>query len=178
MKTNRNKQLKSKIYKYIAIFIYIMEFCNDTIHGYNEYADEYTGDNTTEHNNVNENSQETPDIYNLDYNLYIIEWIHEYVVDCNFVFTRMDMYTNIIYNSIINRLKEVAAKYFEIKEDIDYHSLHYLYNPEDLLDEAFYCRGQNKFWFKNYNEVKELLDKFELMSYTIYNNNNAKLFDN
>jgi hypothetical protein len=136
--------------------------------------------------NYNENNeyedkepfQETGDVFDIDYNLHIIEWIHEFIMDCNFVFTRIDIYTNVIYNNIITRLKEITHKYFEIKEDIDYHSLHYLYNPEDFFDEIFYCRGQNKFWFKKYNEAKELLDKFELMSYTIYNYNSEKMFEN
>ena len=120
----------------------------------------------------------TPDIMNIDYNLYVIEWVHEFILNCNFVFTRIDMYTGVLYINIINRLKEITKTYFQIKDDINYHSLHYLYNPEDFLDEIFYCRGKNKFWFKNYNEAKELLDAFELMSYTIFNYNTEKEFDN
>lgn len=158
-----------------------MELCYNDVSEIDENFNEYNLN--TDYYDYKENDeelslQETPDLYNIDYNLYIIEWIHEFVMDCNFVFTRIDMYTNVLYNNIINRLKEITNKYFEIKDDIDYHSLHYLYNPEDFFDEIFYCRGQNKFWFKKYNEAKELLDKFELMSYTIYNYNAEKEFEN
>ena len=125
-----------------------------------------------------DNSQETPNINDIDYNLHIIEWVHEFIMNCNFVFTRVDVTTILLYMNIISRLKEITHKYMEIKDDIDYHSLHYLYNPEDFFDEIFYCRGQHKFWFKKYNEAKELLDKFELMSYTIYNHASEKEFDN
>lgn len=157
-----------------------MELCYNDVSEIDENFNEYNLN--TDYYDYKENDeelslQETPYLYNIDYNLYIIEWIHEFVMDCNFVFTRIDMYTNVLYNNIINRLKEITNKYFEIKDDIDYHSLHYLYNPEDFFDEIFYCRGQNKFWFKKYNEAKELLDKFELMSYTIYNYNAEKEFE-
>lgn len=158
-----------------------MELCYNNISEIDENFNEYnlnTDDYDYKENDEELSLQETPDLYNIDYNLHIIEWIHEFIMDCNFVFTRIDMYTNVLYNNIINRLKEITNKYFEIKDDIDYHSLHYLYNPEDFFDEIFYCRGQNKFWFKKYNEAKELLDKFELMSYTIYNYNAEKEFEN
>jgi hypothetical protein len=124
------------------------------------------------------NYQTVPNITDIDYNLHNIEWIHDFIMDCNFVFTRIDMNTNIIYIHIINRLKEITAKYFEIKDDIGYGSLHYLHNPEDFFDEILYCRGQPKFWFKKYNEATTLLNAFELMSYTIYNYNEEKIFDN
>ena len=164
-----------------------MEFCYNDISHYNDIS--YIDENFNEHNlnthdyEYKENDEiisikEIPDVYNNDYNLHIIEWLHDFVMDCNFVFTRIDMYTNIIYINIIDRLKEITKNYFEIKEDIDYHSLHYLYNPEDFFDEIFYCRGKTNFWFKKYNEAKELLDKFELMSYTIHNYNTEKEFDN
>ena len=162
-----------------------MELCyNDISEIENNFQDyqinsqEYTENNEYEYNENNEHFQEVPELFDIDYNLHIIEWIHEFIMNCNFEFTRIDMNTNIIYNNVIDRLKEITNKYFEIKEDIDYHSLHYLYNPEDFFDEIFYCRGQNKFWFKKYNEAKELLDKFELMSYTIYNYNAEKEFEN
>lgn len=158
-----------------------MELCYNDVSEIDENFNEYnlnTDDYDYKENDEELSIQETPDLYNIDYNLHIIEWIHEFVMDCNFVFTRIDIYTNVLYNNIINRLKEITNKYFEIKDDIDYHSLHYLYNPEDFFDEIFYCRGQNKFWFKKYNEAKELLDKFELMSYTIYNYNAEKEFEN
>jgi hypothetical protein len=158
-----------------------MELCyNDISEIENNFQDyqinsqEYTENNEYENN---EHFQQVPELFDIDYNIHIIEWIHEFIMNCNFEFSRIDMNTNIIYNNVINRLKEITNKYFEIKEDIDYHSLHYLYNPEDFFDEIFYCRGQNKFWFKKYNEAKELLDKFELMSYTIYNYNAEKEFE-
>jgi hypothetical protein len=158
-----------------------MELCYNDVSEIDENFNEYNLN--TDYYDYKENDeefslQETPDLYNIDYNLHIIEWIHEFIMNCNFEFTRIDMNTNIIYNNVIDRLKEITNKYFEIKEDIDYHSLHYLYNPEDFFDEIFYCRGQNKFWFKKYNEAKELLDKFELMSYTIFNYNAEKEFEN
>ena len=126
--------------------------------------------------NYNENNeyedkepfQETGDVFDIDYNLHIIEWIHEFIMDCNFVFTRIDMYTNVIYNNIITRLKEITHKYFEIKEDIDYHSLHYLYNPEDFFDEIrkiakYDCDAFSKKWLENrgfdYDYVIQLLSK-------------------
>lgn len=158
-----------------------MEFCYNDISDIDENFNEHnlnTDDYEYKENDEIISIKEIPDVYNIDYNLHIIEWLQDFVMDCNFVFTRIDMYTNIIYINIIDRLKEITKNYFEIKEDIDYHSLHYLYNPEDFFDEIFYCRGQNNFWFKKYNEAKELLDKFELMSYTIHNYNTEKEFDN
>lgn len=160
-----------------------MEFYNDddittNLEQYEEYKLNDYLESINHYIKETDNVEETPNISDIDYNLHIIEWIHEFIMNCNFVFTRIDMNTNIIYIHIINRLKEITKQYFDIKEDIDYHSLHYLHNPEDFFDEIFYCRGQNKFWFKKYNEAKELLDKFELMSYTIYNYNIEKEFDN
>jgi len=151
-----------------------MELCyDDILQDYKINSEDYS-----EKNNEIEVSKETPDLFDIDYNLQIIEWIHEFMMDCNFVFTRIDIYTTVIYNNIIARLKEITKKYFEIKGDIDYQYSYYLYTPEDFFDEIFYCRGQNKFWFKNYNQGKELLDKFELMSYTIYNYNTEKILEN
>lgn len=164
------------------IYLYIiMEVCDDVEYITNNFEQYEISDYLEEINKYIEetdNSQETPNITDIDYNLHIIQWIDEFIKDCNFVFTRIDMNTNLIYINIINRLKEITKRYFEIKDDIDYTSLHYLYNPEDFFDEIFYCRGQNKFWFKKHNEATELLDKFELMSYTIHNYAMEKEFDN
>lgn len=136
-----------------------------------EYEDTNEDKNEDATNHIN-------DIVNIDCNLYVIGWLDDFVKNCNFVFTRTDMYSIIIYKNIISRLKDITNVYFNIKDEIDYPSLHYLYYPEDFLDEIFYNRGKNNYWFKNYKEVRELLDTFETMSYTIYNYNSENQFDN
>ena len=123
-----------------------------------------------------ESEKANPNTY-LQNNLDKINWIKEFISDCNFNFTRIDIETELKYIDVIYDLKNITKQYFEIKENIDYYSLDYLYNPEYFFDTIFYCRGQYKFWFTKYNEGIELLKQFEIMIYTIYNYNNEINFE-
>ena len=84
-----------------------MEVCDDVEYITNNFEQYEISDYLEEINKYIEetdNSQETPNITDIDYNLYIIQWIDEFIKDCNFVFTRIDMNTNLIYINIIKSI--------------------------------------------------------------------------
>jgi hypothetical protein len=66
-----------------------MEVCDDVEYITNNFEQYEMSDYLEEINKYIEetdNSQETPNITDIDYNLHIIQWIDEFIKDCNFVF--------------------------------------------------------------------------------------------
>ena len=104
------------------------------------------------------------------HNLQGIEWLRNFLLDTNFNRNFVKPDTLLIYFEIINNLKYVTLKYYQIRDDIHMKvETELLFNPENFFNEIVFNRYKENFWFVKYKEGAELLDAFEYMLYVIIN---------
>jgi len=104
------------------------------------------------------------------HNLHGIEWLRNFLLDTNFNRNFVKPDTLLIYVEIINNLKNVTLKYYEIRDDMYMKvDTELLFNPENFFNEIVFNRYKEDYWFGKYKEGTELLDAFEYMLYVIIN---------
>jgi hypothetical protein len=104
------------------------------------------------------------------HNLHSIEWLRNFLLDTNFNRNFVKPETLFIYFEIINNLKNITLKYYQIRDDIYMKvDTELLFNPENLFNEIILNRHKENYWFDKYKEGTELLEAFEYMMYVIIN---------
>jgi len=104
------------------------------------------------------------------HNLHGIEWLRNFLLEANFNRNFVKPDTLFIYIEIINNLKNITMKYYQIRDDMYMKvDTELLFNPENFFNEIVVNRYKENFWFVKYKEGTELLDAFEYMLYVIIN---------
>lgn len=104
------------------------------------------------------------------HNLHGIEWLRNFLLDANFNRNFVKPDTLFIYIEIINNLKNITMKYYQIRDEMYMKvDTELLFNPENFFNEIVFNRYKENVWFVKYKEGTELLDAFEYMLYVIIN---------
>jgi hypothetical protein len=104
------------------------------------------------------------------HNLHGIEWLRNFLLDANFNRNLVRPDTLLIYFEIINNLKNVTMKYYQIRDNIHLNiDTELLFNPENFFNEIVFIRYKENCWFTKYKEGVELLDAFEYILYVLIN---------
>jgi hypothetical protein len=104
------------------------------------------------------------------HNLHGIEWLRNFLLDTNFNRNFVKSDTLLIYLEIMNNLKNITVKYYQIRDDIYMKvDTELLFHPENFFNEIILNRHKENYWFGKYKEGTELLDAFEYMLYVIIN---------
>ena len=104
------------------------------------------------------------------HNLHGIEWLRNFLLDANFNRNFVKPDTLLIYIEIINNLKNITMKYYQIRDEMYMKvDTELLFNPENFFNEIVFNRYKENVWFVKYKEGTELLDAFEYMLYVIIN---------
>ena len=104
------------------------------------------------------------------HNLHGIEWLRNFLLDANFNRNFVKPDTLFIYIEIINNLKNITMKYYQIRDEMYMKvDTELLFNPENFFNEIVFNRYKENVWFVKYKEGTELLNAFEYMLYVIIN---------